>query len=176
MDGLTLLRRAHDAGLAVAAEGDKLVIRGPKRAEPVALLLIEHKPEVLATLAPAQRAAQQWRDHYAARISHWFLHGRRRWQDAEALAYGELLNEWHMLHGARSAQWQCAGCDKPIAGRPALILMDGDVVHFEALDCLLSYGDRWRRAAVAGLHTVGLNPPTGFDPIATALPKGVRSA
>jgi hypothetical protein len=42
MDGLMLLRRARDAGLVVTAEGDKLVIRGPKRAEPVALLLIEH--------------------------------------------------------------------------------------------------------------------------------------
>ena len=31
MDGLSLLRRAQDAGLAVQAEGDKLVIRGPKR-------------------------------------------------------------------------------------------------------------------------------------------------
>ena len=62
MDGLMLLRRARDAGLAVTAEGDKLVIRGPKRAEPVALLLIEHKPKVLAALVPAERAAQRWRD------------------------------------------------------------------------------------------------------------------
>ena len=60
MDGLTLLRRARDAGLAVAADGDKLVIRRPKRAEPVARLLIEHKPDVLAALAPIARAAQRW--------------------------------------------------------------------------------------------------------------------
>jgi hypothetical protein len=52
MDGMTLLRRARDAGLAVLAEGDKLVIRGPRRAEPVARLLIEHKPAVMAALAP----------------------------------------------------------------------------------------------------------------------------
>jgi hypothetical protein len=58
MDGLTLLRRARDAGLAVAAEGDKLVIRGPKRAEPVARLLIEHKPEVLFALSPARRPSE----------------------------------------------------------------------------------------------------------------------
>ena len=77
MDGLMLLRRARDAGLAVTAEGDKLVIRGPKRAEPVALLLIEHKRKVLAALVPAERAAQRWRDAYSARISHWFLRGRR---------------------------------------------------------------------------------------------------
>ena len=52
MDGMTLLHRARDAGLAVAAEGDKLVIRGPRRAEPVARLLIEHKPAVMAALTP----------------------------------------------------------------------------------------------------------------------------
>jgi hypothetical protein len=169
MDGLTLLRRARDAGLAVAAEDDKLVIRGPKRAEPVALLLIEHKPEVLATLFPAQRAAQQWRHRYAARISHWFLHGQRRWQEAEALAYNELLNEWHMLHGRRWPQCQCAGCDEPIAERAARILADDNVVHFEDLDCLLSHGERWRRAAIAGLRTVGLDPPRGSESITTAL-------
>jgi hypothetical protein len=53
MDGVTLLRRAREAGLAVAAEGKKLVIRGPRRAEPVARLLIEHKPKVMAALAPS---------------------------------------------------------------------------------------------------------------------------
>ncbi len=51
MDGLTLLRRAHDVGLRLEAAGDKLVIRGPKRAEPVVKLLAEHKAEVLQALA-----------------------------------------------------------------------------------------------------------------------------
>ena len=58
MDGLTLLRRARNAGLAVTAEGDKLVIRGPKRAEPVARLLIEHKSEVLSALSPARHPSE----------------------------------------------------------------------------------------------------------------------
>jgi hypothetical protein len=51
MDGLTLLRRAYEAGLRVEASGDKLVIRGPKRAESVVRLLAEHKAEVLEALA-----------------------------------------------------------------------------------------------------------------------------
>jgi hypothetical protein len=70
MDGLTLLRRARGAGLAVVADGDKLVIRGPKRAEPVAPLLIEHKPELMPALAPTDRASNWWPHQYAARISH----------------------------------------------------------------------------------------------------------
>ena len=128
MDGLTILRRARDAGLAVVAEGDKLVIRGPKRAEPVALLLIQHKPEVLAALAPIERKSRRWRDRYAARISHWFLHGRRRWQDAEALAYGELLNEWHLLHCQRRPQSRCAGCDGSRFGNSSTLVTGGDQV------------------------------------------------
>ena len=51
MDGLILLRRANDVGLRLEATGDRLVIRGPKRAEPVAKLLVEHKAEVLRVLA-----------------------------------------------------------------------------------------------------------------------------
>ncbi len=85
MDGLILLRRAHEAGLAVQAEGDKLVIRGPKRAESVARLLIVHKPEVLAALVPREAPDRTpdedatdralWRDRYAARIVYWFSRG-----------------------------------------------------------------------------------------------------
>jgi hypothetical protein len=59
MDGLTLLRRAHDVGLRLEAAGDKLVIRGPKRAEPVVKLLAQHKREVLAALA-GLRGLSHW--------------------------------------------------------------------------------------------------------------------
>jgi hypothetical protein len=57
MDGLTLLRRAHDVGLRLEAAADKLVIRGPKRAEPVVRLLAEYKAEVLAAIADTAREA-----------------------------------------------------------------------------------------------------------------------
>ena len=52
MDGLTLLREAESAGLQVHAEGDKLVVEGPKSAEPIALRLIEHKADVLPLVQP----------------------------------------------------------------------------------------------------------------------------
>jgi hypothetical protein len=51
MDGVALLSRAKAAGLRVEAADGKLLIRGPKRAEPVVKLLVEHKVEVLAALA-----------------------------------------------------------------------------------------------------------------------------
>ena len=56
MDALSLLARAHKAGLAVAIAGDKLVVRGPQRAEPVVRLLAVHKPAVMAALVADWRA------------------------------------------------------------------------------------------------------------------------
>lgn len=50
--GLTLLVEARRAGLEVRAEGDRLVVRGPRRLEPLARRLLEHKAEVLAVLRP----------------------------------------------------------------------------------------------------------------------------
>ena len=171
MDGLTLLRRARDAGLAVVAAGDKLVIRGPKRAEPVARLLIDHKPEVMAALVPAELPAPEtgecnrdpawWRRHYLVRAINWELSGARPASRARGIAWGELLNEWHRRHGSRVQQWQCAGCDAPIGGLESLTLSEGSRVHLDRLDCLLSFGERWRGEATAGLRALGLDPPGG---------------
>src|SRR5215831_19383515 len=129
MDGLTLLDRAQKVGLAVRVDGKKLIIRGPRRAEPVARLLIEHKPDVLTALASQRLVAEpvtacvgadlgRWRDRYSARLIHWFLHGQRRWQEAERLAFNELVLAWHRQYGTRSDPNRCAGCgdDLPADG------------------------------------------------------------
>jgi hypothetical protein len=52
MDALALLHRAQEVGLRIEPMGEKLLVRGPKRAEPVVKLLAEYKAEVLAALAP----------------------------------------------------------------------------------------------------------------------------
>jgi hypothetical protein len=153
MDGLTLLRRAGEVGLAVKAEGDKLVVRGPKRAEPVVRLLIENKPAIMAALA-------DWHARHHEALAYWSaLH---RAQEAACLAWGELECRWHWPHGTRVPSWQCAGCGSPIGGVAAVDLADGNRVHFDGahgLDCLLSFGERWRAEAVAGLRALGLDPP-----------------
>jgi len=168
MDGLTLLRRARDVGLTVAAEGEKLVIRGPKRAEPVARLLIRHKPQVMAALVPAETASEAaehrpdpawWRRHYLVRTINWELFGARPQSRARVIAWGELLNEWHFRHGAQSPQWQCAGCNRPIGGLASVTLGDGNRVHLDRLDCLLRFGQRWRSEATAALRALKLDPP-----------------
>jgi len=172
MDALALLHRARDAGLRVELIGDKLLVRGPKRAEAVVKLLAEHKAEVLAALAPGASVskcnrqseevdaaeARRWRDRFAIRIGDWFR-GDRDWEAAKRLAWGDLENEWHYQHGKRWPTWQCAGCDAPIGGSQALNLPDGNRVHFEPIDCLIRFGERWRGDASAALIALGLEPP-----------------
>jgi hypothetical protein len=80
------------------------------------------------------------------------LRGDRRKDEAERLAYGELLDEWRNSHGRRWPVWQCAGCDEPIGGLSVLLLADENRVHFdEERECLVRFGRRWRGDAVAGL-------------------------
>lgn len=50
MDPVTLLRKAREAGLVIQPDGDRLLVRGPRRAEPIVMLLKEHKPAVMAAL------------------------------------------------------------------------------------------------------------------------------
>ena len=172
MDAVALLRRAQEVGLRVEPIGDKLLVRGPKRAEAVVELLAAHKAEVLAALAPASTSkctdqdaavagteARRWRDRLATRIVDWF-HGDRGWEEARRLAWGDLENEWHELHGWRWPSWQCAGCNAPLGGSQALNLPDGNRVHFDPIDCLIRFGKRWRGDASEALIALGLAPPS----------------
>jgi hypothetical protein len=47
MDIVTLLREAESAGLQVRADGDRLVVRGPRSLEPLAKRLLERKADLL---------------------------------------------------------------------------------------------------------------------------------
>src|SRR5262245_42120474 len=104
MEGLTLLREARAAGLSLARDGDELVIRGPKRAEPVALKLIARKPEVIRALSNASG----WPARHREALAYWLaLHPEN---EAGRLAWGELQDRWHRLHGERVAADFCCGC------------------------------------------------------------------
>ncbi|MBF6606815.1 MAG: hypothetical protein IVW53_14700 [Chloroflexi bacterium] len=60
MDGMTLLRGARRVGLAVAQDGDHLVVRGPRRLEREAQRLLAHKAQVLRALR-IERSEVAWR-------------------------------------------------------------------------------------------------------------------
>src|SRR5690242_8237593 len=100
MDAVTLLRRAHDAGLRIEPAGDKLLVRGPRRAQSVVKLLATHKAEVLALLTQAGDAptpitaatspaaeASFWRDLFEERAAHRQYDGGYSRIEAEQLAF-----------------------------------------------------------------------------------------
>jgi hypothetical protein len=138
--------------------GEKLLVRGPKRAEAVVKLLAEHKAEVLAALSPSFVDASWWRERFAAKAVQWFV-GDRDWDAAKRLAWGDAENDWHDLHGQRWPSWQCAGCHTLLGGSQALNLPDGNRVHFEPIDCVIRFGRRWRGDARKALVAFGLEPP-----------------
>ena len=158
MDALALLHRAQEVGLRVEPMGEKLLVRGPKRAEAVVKLLAEHKAEVLAALSLSFVDASWWRERLKTKAVQWTI-GDRNWKAAKRLAWGDLENEWHYQHGRRWPTWQCAGWNAPIGGSRAPNLPDGNRVHFEPIDCLIRFGERWRGDASAHLSHWGSNHP-----------------
>jgi hypothetical protein len=153
MEGLTLLRDARAAGLSLARDGDKLVIRGPRRAEAVAQRLLSRKVELIEALADAT----EWPARHREALTHW--RALQPEHEAGRLAWGELQDRWHKLHGERVAPNLCAGCRRPIGDCETLDLGDGNHVHLDDLNCLLQHGERWRRAATRALVELGLQPP-----------------
>ena len=130
-----------------------------KNAEPVVKLLAARKAEVLAVLASTARGAVEasWAERLTALTFEWFG-GKREWEEARQLAWGNLQNEWWARHGRCWPRWQCAGCRQPISGAAAIDLPDGNRVHLESLDCLLRFGKRWRDDADAALAALFVEP------------------
>ena len=145
------------AGGVIRRDGDMIELAAP-RPLPRGLVarIREAKPALLAILAETA----DWRERHSEALAYWgALHPT---PEAARLAWRELEDHWHRLHGACFPQWQCAGCRDPIGGLAALDLADGNRVHLDevhGLDCLLAFGERWRREATAGLRALGLDPP-----------------
>jgi hypothetical protein len=108
-------------------------------------------------------AIPDWRARHLEALAYWSAFHPA--SEAARLAWGEVENHWHLQHGECVPHWQCAGCHEPIGGRAALTLADGNRAHLDKFDCLLLFGERWRREATAGLQALGLDPPTGRDPL-----------
>ena len=169
MGGMTLLDEAHAAGLAVIIDGDKLVVRGPRRAEPIARELLANKREVMAVLATAEALprgrttedARAWRDLYEERAALRQYEAGYPRDVAEGLAFGEVVEAWCRRHPDAHDPEACAGCDQPLAGE-VLDLPHGARVHWERhreFACLIAYGELRRRRAVAALAELGLVDP-----------------
>jgi hypothetical protein len=116
-----------------------------------------HAMEAAATDRTSPLSAAEWHTRHREALAYWSaLHPA---DEAAVLAWGEIEDRWHRLHGARWPAWQCAGCDQPIGGLPAMTLADGSRVHLGKLSCLLCFGRRWRSAASSALRSFGIEPP-----------------
>ena len=107
--------------------------------------------------SPSERVIPDWRARHREAVA--YRSALHPTDEAARLAWGEMQLRWHQLHGRRVPEWQCAGCGEPIGGLAALALTDGNRVHLNKLDCLLSYGEYWRAAATCALMALGLHPP-----------------
>ena len=130
MDGLTMLSEARAAGLIVMADGDRLVIRGPRSADTIARRLLANKAVVMAALAavcgPDDGRAGSLQDDDGGRFADWVRRpdsrGRMGWQAPETpvmVPFDDLprpgppcpkcgsLELWQSVAGT----WRCCHCD-----------------------------------------------------------------
>ena len=105
-----------------------------------------------------------WRTLFELRVAYREKSGEPTRADAEILAFGDCMVQWHQRHGARQKAERCAGCGDLFTDEDVLDVGRGARVHLDPrLSCLPRYGQAWRTAAVAGLHALALDPPTGFE-------------
>jgi hypothetical protein len=105
------------------------------------------------------------------RAAHREFDGGHSRADAERLAFGEMILEWHRRYGARADPHRGAGCGDDLPTKDGLALCDGARVHFDAVrkvDCIITYGKKWRSAAVAALRELGFNPAAGLRAVVVA--------
>ena len=167
---ITLLDEAYAAGLSVNIDGDKLVVRGPRRAAPIARKLLDRKSEVMAALASTRLPADpteaaNLRELYEERAAIRQHDGHWPRDLAERLAFAECVEDWCRRHPLLHDTAICAGCGETLAGE-RLVLADGAAVHFhgQQFDCLIGYGFARKRRAVKALAAMGLAPPPGWEP------------
>jgi hypothetical protein len=150
----------------VSTEGSRFSEIVPAAADIERAAIIEHEAGYPAAVAD-RHAREGWRaEDWHAWLSETAARRHRAGDDdaeARRFAYGAAISEWHARHGARQPPRRCPGCDKPIDGRAGVLaLPDGVPVH--GAPCLVSYGARWKLAALEGLASLGILAPDGRTP------------
>jgi hypothetical protein len=167
MEVLTLLTVARIAGLSLAAEGDQLIIEGPRSAECLARELINRKSEVLPLVQLRGPRRTDW--------------GTWAWSDPDAPAL-ELFGppqieptspvRWRCLSpfAKRHSRWWlsrwgavlCLECQPP--SFPSLIIATGDAVNAPLVEAE-------RRTTLAGPWRARMSTvTTAIAQAATAVP------
>jgi hypothetical protein len=149
-----LIASVRAAGGTIHRDGDTIELAAPA---PLATDLVARVRAAKPLLLAALDDLPEWEARHREALAHWRALGFP--ERAVQLAWGALQNRWHRQHGKRFPVWQCAGCGEPIGGVPALTMIDGNRAHLDELDCLIRYGQNWRREATQALAAIGLQPP-----------------
>lgn len=109
---------------------------------------------------PVHDDPASWREAFEERAAIREFNGLYPRHKAEVLAFGEVVNQWHLQH-AEIIQGECVGCRKRVSqGDDTMTLTDGAEVHF---GCVRAYGLRWRKRASDALKTAGIDIPDGWS-------------
>jgi hypothetical protein len=89
-------------GATIRPAGDRLILRAGPRAVPADLVrrIRQSKSELLAAVSPQANEARYWHERFTALTFAWGA-GKRDWESARRLAWGDLQNEWHAKYGRR---------------------------------------------------------------------------
>ena len=103
-----LLDRLSEIGATIRPAGNHLILRAGSKPVPAELVkrIHEAKVEVFAALLPEANEARHWQERFTVLTFAWGA-GKRDWEAAKCLAWGDLQNEWHKRHGRRWPAWQC---------------------------------------------------------------------
>ena len=181
-----LIRTVEQAGGHLEPDGDGLVVEAPKPLpESIMVELRARKVEVLQALtkqtprAASESAALLRRAHLAVVPDLSDPEDTRVWLidraamrevgsgttrvDADKLAFDELLWLWHAANPVTLAPGHCAACGTAFEP-PVISLPDGaQVCDKPDHDCLISYGNGRRTAAVKVLRDMGIEPPQWWE-------------
>lgn len=136
MDGLALLQAADAAGLTVNVDGDRLVIRGPRRCEAQAKALLAHKEEVVAHLTRRVAVtgdgldaweATDWQAMYDERAGIREYVGEMSRHEAERLALDDCVTHWLARHPPKPIEDKngCVHCSASLDNDGVPVLASG---------------------------------------------------
>jgi hypothetical protein len=115
MKAVDVLEAARSAGIALAVDGNDLVIEAAAP-PPSALLdaLSHHKPQILVLLSGGQDgwSAADWQEFYDERAGIAEFDGRLPRPEAESLAFACCVVEWLNRNPVRSLPGQCVKCGR----------------------------------------------------------------
>jgi hypothetical protein len=97
--GMDCLLAAASAGLTVTVEGDRLIVRGPKAAEPVAKRVLANKPAVIEAIKRPSASTMpehlppEWHFLWDERAAIMEYDGKMPRERAEAMALEDILGQ-----------------------------------------------------------------------------------